>query len=529
MDWAKDTRGQIVRAQRGVYFGIGMTCPTCGESVHLRQGKKRRPHFAHYSNRAKPDCEFYHPPLDVIQRSTSQSSINNASLYPKRESILCGLFLVYRTDVSGFELSLRIPSIASDRQLNGTLKILHSTGTKEFTAKQLTKSYTTTVAPKVPLLDCEGDGDLLALSDHIIDQASSFKNGMNMFVVSESRGRFLFKSEPLEWGGRYWVVTDAPIIPPTQVTAHVEWNRRGSLAQWHVYEAELPSTFVSSKYNAVKEALSEFFSRLIRPRQPRAYIVHPLPHHFGLDGAYVYPHSPEVLYIRRTSPHEISVEGPHNLIANVEIVSLADDFIQIKGIQTSSHDLTIQINGIEQAVIRNDVCDLIQPSGLDAYNEEINWDLLVDTTLRQEELFSQEIKVICGSDRLAQYVAKTNEAWVLDGSKVILPINTDKTISAGGFGEIRPVSSKIEDNQGQETVNKNQGIASPKVTWIVSLIRNKYGPQSAAVVSDYIENPSRVNLQKLGPILTSSLMTYIHASSELHQQLRNVSHGISRN
>ncbi len=31
------------------YKKLGLRCPSCGEPVHLKQGRKRKPHFAHFS------------------------------------------------------------------------------------------------------------------------------------------------------------------------------------------------------------------------------------------------------------------------------------------------------------------------------------------------------------------------------------------------------------------------------------------------------------------------------------------------
>jgi hypothetical protein len=437
-------------------------------------------------------------------------------LFPKRDSLRCGLFLARRPEPAGFELFLRIPSLASVGQLNGNLQIQHGRGVKVFTATQLTKAYMVSVSPTVPLLECTGTGDLLALSDHLVSQTGSFLRGMNLFSAAESGGRFLFAQESLEFGGRYWVVTDVPVTPPNQVAAVMEWRRRGSLAQWHVYEAELPSTFIASRFDANTKMLAEFFGRSIRPRQPRAYVVHPSPHHFAADGAYVYPQAPEVLYVRRTSNRDVSVEGPPDLLADTRVTALADDWVRINGIRLGAQDVAILINGVEQAVIRIEACDLIQPGGLRAYARETSWDLLMDTPLSSEQLFSQEVRVECGSNRLAEHIAKINEGWILDGAVVTLLENTDKTLSAGGFGEIRLESSRRAENQDtdQEAAGWRQNRQLPKGTWIDGLIRAKHGPQTAALVRDFIANPSRGNLQKLGPILTSPLMVHIRSAAE---------------
>lgn len=515
MDWAKDLRGNLVQPVRGAYFGFGLTCPYCGEPVHLKSGHMRRPHFAHYGNRAKPECEFYYPPPEVLRRSVSQLLAKNSTLFSKRDSLRAGLFLAHRSDHSGFELFVRIPSLASVGQLSGSLEIQHGIGVKAFTATQLTRAYTVSVSPTIPLLECDGTGDLAGLADHLMAQTSTFAYGMNFFAITEGGGRLLHTREPLEWGGRYWIVTDVPISPPDKVAEAVEWIRRGSLAKWHVYEVELPSTFIPSQFQATKESLSGFFGRLIRPRQPRAYIVYPSPHHWGTDGAYVYPQSPEVLYVLRTTNHEVSVDGSPDLIADIQIVELADNWIQIAGIQPSTQDVAILINGVEQAVIRVETCGLIQPDGLRACLGEISWSLLEDTPHLPEQLFSREIRIECGSDRLANYVAKIKDSSILDGTAVILPKNTDKTLRAGGFGEIRASAKHAENRDASpEALNWRNNGQLPQAIWIEGVVYAKYGPQTASLVTDFIADPSQLNLKKLGPIMTSPLMPYIRAVVE---------------
>ena len=515
MDWAKDLRGVIVQPARGAYFGFGLTCPCCGEDVYLRSGQTRRPHFAHYSNRAKPECEFYYPPPEVLRRTVSRLLTKDSTLLTKRDSLRSGLFLAYRPDLPGFELFVRIPSLASVGQLSGSLEIQHGKGVKTFTATQFTRAYTVSVSPTVPLLECDGTGDLSGLAVHLMAQTSSFAHGMNLFTATESGGRLLYAREPLEWGGRYWIVTDVPISPPDKVTEAVEWIRRGSLAKWHVYEVELPATFIASRFHTTKESLTEFFGLLIRPRQPRAYVVYPSPHHLGADGAYVYPQSPEVLYILRTSNHDVSVVGSPDLIAEIQIVALADNWIQIEGIQPSTQDVAILINGVEQVVIRIETCDLIQPDGLRAYSGEISWSLLEDVPLLPDQLFSQDIRIECGSDRLANYVSKIKEGSILDGSAIILPKNTDKTLRVGGFGEIRPSAEHAENQDASpKELNWRKNGPLPKATWIQGVVCAKYGPQTASLVTDFIADPSQLNLKKLGPIITSPLMAYIRAAVE---------------
>jgi len=196
-------------------------------------------------------------------------------------------------------------------------------------------------------------------------------------------------------------------------------------------------------------------------------------------------------------------------------VALADNWIQIEGIQPSTQDVAILINGVEQVVIRIETCDLIQPDGLRAYSGEISWSLLEDVPLLPDQLFSQDIRIECGSDRLANYVSKIKEGSILDGSAIILPKNTDKTLRVGGFGEIRPSAEHAENQDASpKELNWRKNGPLPKATWIQGVVCAKYGPQTASLVTDFIADPSQLNLKKLGPIITSPLMAYIRAAVE---------------
>lgn len=516
MDEAQDSRGNIVQARRGAYFGLGLVCPKCRAPVRLRQGPERRPHFAHYSNRAELDCKknYSHPP---VIRPPSKNE--NAALFPKHDSLRCGLFLKHRPELDAFEISLRIPSLASVGPIYGSVEIQSGHGYKSFVSEQLTKAHSVRLAPRVPLVECKGTGDLEFLADHLLTQSRSFTYGKNLFSSADSGGRLMFPEEPIEWGGRYWLVTDTPVALPDEVTRLIEWSHRGRLDEWPVYAVEIPAKLSTSRPE-IEALLSEFFGRAIRPAHPRAYIVQPSPHHLAEDGAYVYPQPPEYMYVRRTSNKEVSVECSPELLGGIEVTELSDEWVQIKGFSEVSQDAVILINGIEQVLVRIEGCAFFQPGGLRAYAGDLSWDLLVNAPLSKKELFIREVRVDCRSPRLAEHIAKLNENWHLDGAFVILPENTDKALSAGGFGEIETEGSSILEGQAheQEPLSGNGDQRTIKGMWIEGLIGSIYGQQPARLVREYLANPSQINLQRLDSLVMSPLMAYIR--SALHNQQR---------
>lgn len=503
-----------MQAGRGAYFGLGLVCPTCGEPVCLRQGQERRPHFAHYSNRAKPDCENYHPPQNFAPppRLRPPSRNENSVLSPKHDSLRCGLFLTHRPELEAFEISLRIPSLASVWPIHGSLEIQSGHGNKSFVSSQLTKAYSVRLSPRVPLIECKGTEDLEFLADHLLTQSHTFTHGKNLFSSTDSSGRLMYPGEPLEWGGRYWLVIDSPVVPPDEVAALIEWSHRGQLDEWPVYAVELPTKFLASRPET-EALLSEFFGRTIRPAHPRAYIVQPSPHHLAEDGAYIYPQPPECLYVRRTSNKEVFVDGPPELLAAIEVTELSDEWVLIRGFPEVSQDAVILINGIEQVLVRIEDCAFFQPSGLRAYAGDLSWDILDNAPLSKKELFIREVRVECGSPHLAEHITKLNENWHLDGAFVLLPGNTNKALSAGGFGGIGTAGYSILEEQAheQEPLNGHGDQRSIKGMWIEGLIGRKYGQETAHLVREYLANPSQVNLQRLGPLVTNPLMIYVRS------------------
>lgn len=511
MEWAKNHLGEDVQARRGTYWGPGLVCPTCGEPVYLRAGKARRPHFAHYSNRARPDCEYYYPPPHALKSSVSRRPTDNSTLSPRRDSLLCGLFLAHRSDSAGFELFVRIPSLPPVEQLKGNLEIRHGLGVKTLQVSQLARSYVIPILPKVPLLECDGTGDLAGLAHHIKLQADAFSGGMNLFLYSERPGRFLFPQESLEYGERYWVVTDSPVSIPRELETLIEWREGGSLSHWHIYEVELLEA--SERWHTKAENIaSEWFGRPIRRPRPRVHIAYPLPHHMAPDGAYVYPIFPEVLYVRMTSPCNVTLDGEGNSASEAVVNTLEDGWAQIIGNYSSPRDVALVVDGVEQALVRIEDCDLIQPDGLVAYTEGVCWNLLTPPPLTQEQLFSREITVECGNRRLAEYVAKRNNHAVQDREAVRWPDNSIKRIDAGGFGGIE--LKTLDEDVDQDLVRVTPKTRWPKIVWLENLVRGQYGHLAATMVREYIEAPSQEKLRALVPLVRGGLMAHIRAAAE---------------
>ena len=164
MDWARDLLGNDVPAWRGGISGFGLTCPSCGEPVRRRAGGERRPHFAHYSHRAKPDCYNYFPSQGGAAAVGLGTGIRVPPSRWKRESLSCGLFLAAEAGRTSLTLWLRIPPMNLGTGAAGRLDVQSGLGHRTYQLADLSTARLVPMAPQVPLAAVAGFGDLLPLA-----------------------------------------------------------------------------------------------------------------------------------------------------------------------------------------------------------------------------------------------------------------------------------------------------------------------------------------------------------------------------
>lgn len=518
MRWAKNYRGEIVEAQRGNY-SYGLKCPCCNEPVYLRSGYDRSPHFAHFSNRAKPDCENYFPPHELSFGGHSKATQHPISF--KQNSIQGGLFLAKRPAPIGFEIFLRLPPLYKNlNELEGQLVIQHRLGEKTLVPNQLTKANIVSLSPQTPLFKCYGSGDLNSFSNYLLFQTNQFNNEFNIFKAVESGGRTVLKDEALECGATYWVVGSAMLTPPSEVLGLIDWVLKGMVSKWYVYETTLPTIFAEHKFNQHQAILASFFNRLIKVRQARAFLLHPYPHHIDQDGAYIYPQNPEVIFLKRSTRKVISIDGPRGLIEDARVQELSDDTVKINGLKLGKEDVVILIDGIEQFLIRSERCELIQPNGIYAHTEINSWNIIEESMLSRDQLNELEVKIEFSNLKLATKVAALNNKSLTNEVEIVLESNTEKLFFANGFGRILPKPSdslEVVCNKPNDT-----RYSSGSEVWIYSLIQKRFGIRTSQLVCDYIESPDSEPLSMLGPVLQSTLMPYIRAAKALRHNQKGI-------
>lgn len=517
MDWARDHLGNDVPAWRGGLLGFGLTCPSCGEPVRRRAGGERRPHFAHYSHRAKPDCDNYFPSQGSAVMTGLGTSFREPPSRWKRESLRCGLFLAAKAGQTSLSLWLRIPPMNLGTTAVGRLELQSGLGHRAYRLTDLSAARLVPLAPQVPLAAIAGFGDLLPLAAELAGQLGAFAADRNLFYADEKGGRFIFSDEQLEWGARYRLLSLHEIAPPLELGSVLGWQPEDRFGGWYSYALALPSAFRGSKPDLPK-GIAEFLGHRIRSPRPRLYVVDPLPHHVEIDGAYVYPVPPESLLLRRSGSGETSVTASAGTVA-IDISGHGDEWVRVEGLLADAGEYTIAIDGNEQVIFRVEPCELFCPAGISVVSGDLSWNLCGDAPVDAHALAARTVNVDCGSARIATHLARLNAGWVLEDTQLSLSGGSAKDFFAGSFGRLQgvvPTSPHMPEESGTAVRGAQQSPSVGVSRWIEQLVFRDYGSKGASRVRRYLSNPSPENLYRLGPIMTSCLMPYIRAAQ--HQQ-----------
>lgn len=517
MDWARDSQGNDVPAWRGGMSGFGLTCPSCGEPVHRRAGGERRPHFAHYSNRAKPACENYFPSQGSALMSGPGSGIRVPPSSWKRESLSCGLFLAAEAGRTSLTLWLRIPPISPGETAVGRLDVQSGIGHRTYQINDLSVARLVPLAPQVPLAVITGFGDLLSLADELSGQVGSFAADRNLFYAGEKGGRFIFSDEQLEWGAQYRLLSLQEIAPPLGLSSVLSWKPEGKFGGWYSYTLVLPSAFIGSKPDLPKQ-VAEFLRHRIRSPRPRLSVVDPLPHHIDICGTYVYSVPPESLLLRKNGSGVASVTVSTGMVP-IDIIELAEEWVRVKGLWAGVGEYAVEIDGREQVIFRVEPCELFRPPGVRAVSGDVSWDLCTDAPLDPGELARHTVNIDCISTRIAAHLARWNDGWLLEDTHLSLPGGSIKVLNAGSFGELRSIlpAPPQKSEESGNVMDDAQPLPSVWMSfWLEHLVARDYGSEGVRHVRRYLSNPSAEHLYRLGPIMTSRLMPYIRAAQ--HQQ-----------
>ena len=472
MDWAKDQLGKPIHASQRAPLSYRYYCGKCGEPVFRRAGAQRTAHFAHYSHSPKPECEFYHPSSDVTLPQSTRARI--AQRIKSNNPSLLGGIVLSRREGGGYSLNLKLPRLPAETALIGEIEIRSGLGIRTYSANQLQWSQFVPVVPQLPLVKIYASESLAHAAAVINVDISQFRSTDNYFRVSEAGSKLLGSEEPLEWGERYWVITQRALTLPSEglgIEIESENDGRG----WNYHEIVLPTSAQAMELSS-EEAIGQYLRRSVRPSRARVYFVEPAPHHIEPDGTYIFQETTEKIILRRTPGSRLDVEVGSQTVSEPTVNELQEEWCEISGVVVG--DFTVLVEGREELFGRIEKCQLFTPAGIRVKRDDLEGEIfqlhIVDIVRHN---LSGGICVVCPSTLVANYLALDTERWSRDGLTYRLRDASYKpTIDAGNFGVL--ASPRVEGLSLQPKLTDPTILA--KRVWIEGLVA-RFGGVEALV------------------------------------------------
>jgi hypothetical protein len=450
--------------------------------VRRRAGLERRPHFAHYNNSAKPDCENYYPSGgEAIAVSAKVWEQERRPVKLDALSMRGGVVLE-RSGAGRFSLYLKLPRLKADAEYPGQVQIQSGLGVRTYSATQLRKSQFVPVIPRLPLVKVTATDQLAGAAAAIEDDISNFRSSGNIFNAGNDGGLLLSPEEPLEWGESYHLFTQQPTLsPPSELRC--ELIAQGGAQGWHLYEISLPSQIENgpaSKYDAI----SRFLRRAIRHKSARVYLIDPPPHHVERDGTYVYPAFPDRLLLRRTGACETTVEGS----ARTEHTRVVEFGEWLEIAKLGDGEISVFLDGRLYFSARVDQCGLFRPEGIQVVAGDWSAELFEAGICGElMKRAGNALIVQCQSSRIAQVVRLEKDNWEQRGAHFYQKAVVSKPeIDADNFGSIAwpqiPSSNSPHDQLPQK---RTEGA---RQLWLHSVIARAVGARSSV----YLGNPNLI-------------------------------------
>jgi hypothetical protein len=468
VDWARDQLGNLLRASEPGLFGYGLSCPTCGQPVLRRAGQQRRAHFSHYSYRAKPECEHYHPAWRVSAVRSLRRTVASDDAAPGRRSLQGGIFL----EVGGrdsYGLYLKLPQLPSDTGLSGEVEIRTGLGVHPYSASNLQRARLVRLLPQLPLAEVTAAAELSAVGAVITAQVSRFRASGNYFRSTDAAGRLLEAEEPLEWGERYRLLTQQSLghVPEglnLKVVAEGDWR------DWYQYNIELP-LLPRLEDRRMEETLTRYLGRVIRPPRPRIHFVDPPPHHIEPDGTHVFSGAAGRVVLVATEGSNISVEGDALILARAAVFNREGGRVEVTGLGQGS--FTILLDGREELSGRFEECELFRPRGVRVTLGERGWEIFepaLGEALRG--VSEQGLQIECPTVRVAERLAFDGRTWARDGRRFSLQMAPHGPTDAKNFGALT-----LHTRKGFETqLGTIDPRAAPRRIWLESVVVRFGGP-----------------------------------------------------
>jgi competence protein CoiA-like protein len=483
MDWALDQSGNLVDASGTSLYSHWFTCPACRERVFLRSGSQRRPHFAHYGHRGKPECENYHPSLPG-SKNFPHPSLGEKSSQTGSTLHGGGIYLELR-DKGRFYLHVKLPQLPVGTDVTGEIRI-KTLGERSYTSTQLQRPcYEKVHAPRLPLLEIVSTDELTRFGQLISSLVQSFGESNNYFKTGESWEKLLWPGEPLEWGEQYYLLTKyelSQVLKDYDIHVDCKIEQRG----WNLYEIILPK-ITQLRSEQWKETVQRYLGRELRNPHPKVYFVAPPPHHIEPDGTYVFQNGTERIVINNTWNSSISIKYGLDIDCQALVDSKMEAYTDITNIKTGS--FSILVNGHEALLGRVEECPLFQPDGVTVTTGSGMYEIF-QSGLANILLLKTVDSIICPNQRVADNLDLSIYNWSQVGSTFIPLREKWQEVDTGNFGFL---ALPIPSEESEHDVVAIDARVNAKRKWVEGLVVRLYGPKMLNQLCKQWDSPYSTN------------------------------------
>lgn len=447
MLWAVDYQGRVIRAdQRGVYWS-DLRCPECGEPVHRKGGPERKAHFAHYSYSGSADCELYTPSAggayepgsarsDPVGYSGEKNEAEDRDLISK--AVLC----LDAIDPNCPILKIRLPVNKGISEVAGQLSIKSSFGTSSVLAKELSRPRFVRVPWSCPPAECSGTNECEGIGAQTDIALKRFRFADNFFRSGLVGGVLLAPAAPLHLGEPYWLITQTPLS--SKVPWGIEVKCVDQTRGWYKYQIDLPDEFRFEDIAAIAE-LQSFLGRKVLPAVPRAYIQHPLPHHFNPDGIPIFGEETREIHVVLPRGSHAELLGDAAAFAEQEVFGEQAEFLKVTGLSAGS--LAIYVDGICHIQAGIFTCAPFRPTGVQIVAKGQAYEIFTPEAKVAFHTTDAESTVRVPSKRLLRLIKASGTELRESGDGLGYEVGSDATfLDAQNFGRVDrpPVDSGLE-------------------------------------------------------------------------------------
>ncbi|MFA6244111.1 MAG: hypothetical protein WC655_24420, partial [Candidatus Hydrogenedentales bacterium] len=212
---------------------------------------------------------------------------------------------------------------------------------------------------------------------------------------------------------------------------------------WYKYQIDLPTEFRFGEITAIAE-LQSFLGRQILPSVPRAYIQHPLPHHFNPDGIPVFGEETKEFLVVLPRGSRAELVGDSAARAVQEVVEGQAEILRITGLSTGN--LGIYVDGVCHVQAAIFTCAPFRPTGVQIVAKDQTYEIF---TLEAKVAFQAadvEVKVSVPSKRLLRLVSVSGAELKGDGDSLICEFAADaRFLDAQSFGRVERQSMDSDE------------------------------------------------------------------------------------